>query len=86
MSKLALHGDALSTEIVCHVFAPVGLTWKVTEAAAGPLVVAVSGTVPEMFAPGLARLTVGAVESMWTVTGAVVFVLPALSVITMRRS
>ena len=68
------------------MFAPVGLTWKVTETAAGPLVVAVSGTVPKMPVPGSARTTVGAVESTWTVTGAVVFTLPALSVMTSRRS
>ncbi len=86
VSKLAFHGEALSTEIVCHVFAPAGLTWKVTETAAGPLVDAVSGTVPEMFAPGFVRTTVGAVELTWTVTGVVVLTLPALSVITRRRS
>ncbi len=86
MSKLAVHGEALSVEIACHVLAPAGLTSNETLTASGPAVVAVSPTVPARFAPGLLNVTVGAVESTCTVNGVVVRTLPALSVTRMRRS
>ena len=41
VSKLAVHGEALSVEIVCHVFAPAGLSSNETLTASGPAVVAV---------------------------------------------
>ena len=68
------------------MFAPAGLTLKVTPVTPEPVTVAVSVTVPLTEAPGSARRTAGAVAFTVTVTVEPVKLLPALSVITGRRS
>ena len=69
-----------------HEAPPAGLAAKMTSVAPVPPTVARKVTVPEMVAPGLVRTTVGAVASTSIVISAPVKVLPALSVITGRRS
>ena len=76
----------MSVLIVVQLLAPVGLTWNSTLAASGPWTSASSWTVPDRFAPGFVSVTVGAVESTWTVTIELVRELPALSVATSWRS
>ena len=65
--------------------APAGLRAKVT-VVASPAVDALSATVPESGEPGLLSETVGAIESTSTVIDELVYVLPARSVTTIRRS
>ena len=75
----------MSSAICVHVPAFAGLTANWTRLAPPP-VVAVSETVPETTAPGSARVTLGPVESTVTETTAVVWTLPAASVMSARIS
>ena len=59
---------------------------RTTTRVAPPLVLAVSPTVPETTAPGSVSVTAGPVESTVTMTIAVVWTLPAASVMTARIS
>ncbi|OLE01872.1 MAG: hypothetical protein AUG91_00105 [Actinobacteria bacterium 13_1_20CM_4_69_9] len=69
-----------------QVAPPVGVAPNTTLVAPLPLTVALSVTVPEIAAPGLVSVTVGAVTSTLNVATAPVNVFPARSVITGRRS
>ena len=81
-----LQGELVSLPSTFQVAPPAGVTSKTTFVAPVPLTVPLRVTRPEMFAPGLVRTIVGAVTSTSNVTAAPVNALPALSVITGRRS
>ena len=83
--KLAPYGADPSVPIAVQVAAPAGLRENVTEVAS-PVVDALSEIVPATGEPGLFSVTPGAVASTSTVIGALVKLLPARSVTTMRRS
>ena len=67
MSNETPHGAELSEPIGLQLAAPARLASKSTRVALAPAV-ALSATVPESGEPGSARVTVGAVESIVTVT------------------
>ena len=64
MSKLDVHGVALSVEIVCHVFAPAGLSWK--ETLTGRVA---DGVILQLADPDLIRWFVGQVREAAVAAG-----------------
>ena len=87
MSQSAPNGEPVEVPTVVQLLAPAGERWKTTcaiEPASAAF--ACSATVARRFVPGFARLTVGAVLSTATVRVPLVKLLPAASVVTVRRS